>query len=112
MALTACSSGTGTAANSGGSSGVTTITLAAATFAEAGRGPKLTAWLDEFNASQKGVKVVPASIPYPTFGSTILTQMGGGVGPDLIRFDMPEYEAAVAANLIAPLGPSNRRKQI
>lgn len=104
MALTGCANGTsGTAANSGGSSGATTITLAAATFAEAGRGPKLTAWLDEFNASQKGVKVVPASIPYPTFGSTILTQMGGGVGPDLIRFDMPEYEAAVASKLIAPL---------
>ena len=29
--------------------------------------------------------------------------MAGGVGPDLIRFDIPDFEAAVAAGLVAPL---------
>lgn len=104
MALTGCSSGGSTeGSNSGESGGVTTINFAAATFTETGRGPKLRAWIDEFNKSQKKIRVVPLGVPVASFGTTILTQMGGGIGPDLIRFDMPEYEQAVAGNLIEPL---------
>lgn len=103
VVLAGCSGGTDGGGDSNGSGEVTTITLAAATFAEEGRGQDLEAWLEEFNSSQDEVRVEPASIPYPTFGSTILTQMGGGVGPDMIRFDMPEYSAAVEAGLLEPL---------
>ncbi|MEK8104651.1 extracellular solute-binding protein [Micromonospora sp. M12] len=68
-----------------------------------GRGPLLTKWLDEFNQSQTKVQVSAAAVPYPTFGQTVLTQMGSGKGPDLVRFDMPEFEAASDAGLVAPL---------
>jgi multiple sugar transport system substrate-binding protein len=86
-----------------GPDGVTTVTFAASTFGDPGRGPKLLDLLDEFNKSQNEVRVAAAAVPYPTFGQTILTQMGGGLGPDLIRFDMPEFAAASDAGLIAPL---------
>lgn len=97
-------SGCGSDSESGsGSGGVTTLTFAASTFGDPGRGPLLTAWLDDFNKSQSTIKVSAAAVPYPTFGQTVLTQMGSGQGPDLIRFDMPEFEAASDAGLIAPL---------
>jgi multiple sugar transport system substrate-binding protein len=83
--------------------GVKNLTFAASTFGDPGRGPLLTQWLDAFNSSQSEVKVTSAAVPYPTFGQTVLTQMGSGQGPDLIRFDMPEFESASDAGLIAPL---------
>ncbi|MEU7695400.1 sugar ABC transporter substrate-binding protein [Microbispora hainanensis] len=82
---------------------MTTLTFAASTFGDPGRGPLLTEWLEDFNKSQSAIKVSAAAVPYPTFGQTVLTQMGSGKGPDLIRFDMPEFEAASDAGLIAPL---------
>lgn len=93
--------GCGSDGDSGG--GVTKLTFAASTFGDPGRGPQLTKWLDEFNKSQDKVQVSAASVPYPTFGQTVLTQMGSGKGPDLIRFDMPEFESASDAGLITPL---------
>ncbi|SIM60199.1 carbohydrate ABC transporter substrate-binding protein, CUT1 family [Micromonospora cremea] len=95
--LTGCGSGD----DSG--DGVTELTFAASTFGDPGRGPLLTKWLDEFNQGQDEVRVSAAAVPYPTFGQTVLTQMGSGKGPDLVRFDMPEFEAAADAGLIAPL---------
>jgi multiple sugar transport system substrate-binding protein len=99
-ALVGCSSG-GSDENSDG--GPVTVTFAASTLGDPGRGPGLQKMIDEFNASQDGVKVEPASVPYPTFGQTVLTQLGGGEGPDIIRFDMPEFEAAASAGLLEPL---------
>ncbi len=81
-----------------------TITFAASTLGDPGRGPGLEALIEEYNNSQDVVTVEPASVPYPTFGQTVLTQMGGGEGPDLVRFDMPEFSAAAAAGLLEPLG--------
>lgn len=80
-----------------------TITFAASTLGDPGRGPGLQKLIDEYNASQNVVKVEPASVPYPTFGQTLLTQMGGGEGPDVIRFDMPEFSTAAASGLLEPL---------
>ncbi|NEE01885.1 ABC transporter substrate-binding protein [Phytoactinopolyspora halotolerans] len=100
------STGCGSDSESGGGEsegGVTTLAFAASTFGDPGRGPQLQEWIDEFNASQDEIRVEAASVPYPTFGQTVLTQMGGGEGPDLVRFDMPEFEAASDAGLIAPL---------
>jgi multiple sugar transport system substrate-binding protein len=99
LTLTGCS-GTAEPNESGG---VTTVTFAASTFGDPGRGPLLLELVDEFNASQDEVRVAAAAVPYPTFGQTILTQMGSGLGPDLIRFDMPEFASASEAGLIAPL---------
>lgn len=101
----ALAAGCGSDSDSSSSSdgGVTTLSFAASTFGDPGRGPQLEEWLEEFNASQDEIRVEAASVPYPTFGQTVLTQMGGGEGPDLIRFDMPEFEAASEAGLIAPL---------
>lgn len=104
LALTACtgSSSEGDASGEGDGS-VTTVTFAASTFGDPGRGPLLLEFVDEFNTSQDSVRVAAAAVPYPTFGQTILTQMGSGLGPDLIRFDMPEFASASDAGLIAPL---------
>lgn len=103
----ACGSDSGSDSDSSSGSGsgddVTTLTFAASTFGDPGRGPQLEAWINEFNESQGEIRVEPASVPFPTFGQTVLTQMGAGEGPDLIRFDMPEFEAASDAGLIAPL---------
>ncbi|MGX5715909.1 ABC transporter substrate-binding protein [Arthrobacter sp. MAHUQ-56] len=102
--LAACSPGS--PGGSGASSAQVqpaTITFAASTLGDPGRGPGLQKMIDEYNASQDVVTVEPAAVPYPTFGQTILTQMGGGEGPDLVRFDMPEFSAAAASGLLEPL---------
>jgi multiple sugar transport system substrate-binding protein len=93
----------GDAGSGSGSEGVTTLTFAASTFGDPGRGPGLLGFLSEFNESQDEIQVSAAAVPFPTFGQTILTQMGSGLGPDLIRFDMPEFAEASDAGLIAPL---------
>ncbi|MDQ0662191.1 multiple sugar transport system substrate-binding protein [Arthrobacter ulcerisalmonis] len=80
-----------------------TITFAASTLGDPGRGPGLQKLIDEYNSSQHVVTVQPASVPYPTFGQTVLTQMGGGEGPDLVRFDMPEFSTAASSGLLEPL---------
>lgn len=102
LVLTGCSNSGGTE-GSEDSGGVTTLTFAASTFGDPGRGPGLEAWLDDFNSSQDEIVVEPAVVPYPTFGQTVLTQMGGGEGPDLVRFDMPEFAAAADTGLLEPL---------
>lgn len=79
------------------------VTFAAASFAEPGRGDKMRAWVAKFNQSQNKVEVQPVAIPFSSFVSTIFTQMGGGAGPDLVRFDLPEFYAAAAANRLAAI---------
>lgn len=79
------------------------VTFAASSFAEPGRGDKMRAWLDEFNKSQDKVEVKAIAIPFSSFVSTVFTQMGGGSGPDLVRFDLPEFYAAAEAGRLAPL---------
>lgn len=103
LMLTACGAESEPGGENGGDGEVTTLSFAASTFGDPGRGPHLEEWLEEFNASQESIRVEAAAIPYPTFGQTVLTQMGAGEGPDLIRFDMPEFESASDAGLIAPL---------
>lgn len=100
ITIAGCSGGDDSASSDGGP---VTVTFAASTLGDPGRGPGLQEMIDDFNASQSEVKVEPASVPYPTFGQTVLTQLGGGEGPDLIRFDMPEFEAAASAGLLEPL---------
>ena len=79
------------------------ITFAAVTFSEAGRGDRLKAWVDKFNKSQNAVEVQPVALPFASFAKTIFTQMGGGAGPDLVRFDQIDFYAAIAANRILQL---------
>lgn len=81
----------------------TVITFAGATFAEAGRGDRLKAWVEKFNKSQDKIEVQPIAIPFSTLANTVFTQMGGGGGPDLVRFDQIDYFAAVPANRLMPL---------
>src|SRR6476619_6700987 len=79
------------------------ITFAAVTFSEAGRGDRLKAWVDKFNKSQPAIEVQPVALPFASFAKTIFTQMGGGAGPDLVRFDQIDFYAAVAANRVLQL---------
>jgi multiple sugar transport system substrate-binding protein len=74
------------------------ITFAGVTFSEAGRGDRLKAWVEKFNKSQEKIEVQPVALPFATLANTVFTQMGGGGGPDLVRFDQIDYYAAVAAN--------------
>ncbi|ACM29842.1 sugar ABC transporter substrate-binding protein [Rhizobium rhizogenes] len=80
-----------------------TITFAAAMFSEAGRGDRAKAWVDKFNKSQDKIEVQPIAIPFSSFANTVFTQMGGGGGPDIIRFDQIDYFAAVPSGKILPL---------
>ena len=80
----------------------TVLTFAGATFAEAGRGEKLKAWVETFNKSQDQIEVQPIAIPFSTLANTVFTQMGGGGGPDLVRFDQIDFYAAIPANRILP----------
>lgn len=80
-----------------------TLTFVGATFAESGRGDKLKVWVDKFNKSQGAVEVQPVALPFSTLAKTVFTQMGGGAGPDLVRFDLIDYYAAVQAQRILPI---------
>ncbi|HEY2925959.1 ABC transporter substrate-binding protein [Piscinibacter sp.] len=79
------------------------ITFAGVTFSEAGRGDRLKAWVDKFNKSQNAIEVQPIALPFATLAKTVFTQMGGGAGPDLVRFDLMDFYAAVQAERILPL---------
>ncbi|WP_291956400.1 sugar ABC transporter substrate-binding protein [Chelatococcus sp.] len=83
-------------------SGKTVVTFAASHFAEVGRGDRLKAWVEKFNAANPDIEVKPVTIPFSSFASTIFTQLGGKGGPDLIRFDLPEFYAAAASNSVLP----------
>src|SRR4051794_21109373 len=80
--------------------GRTTITFAGVTFSEAGRGDKLKAWVEKFNKSQDKIEVQPIGLPFAVFANTMFTQMGGGGGPDLVRFDTIDFYVAVPAGRI------------
>lgn len=102
LALSACST-SGESDSADGTVEPATITFAASTFGDPGLGPRLQELIDKYNSSQDVVTIEPAAVPFPTFGQTVLTQMGGGEGPDLIRFDMPEFTSAADAGLLEPL---------
>lgn len=80
-----------------------TISFAAAMFSEAGRGDRAKAWVDKFNKSQDKIEVQPIAIPFSSFANTVFTQMGGGGGPDLLRFDQIDYFAAVPSGKVLQL---------
>lgn len=90
-------------AHAQGPSGKTVVTFAAASFAEPARGEKMRAWVAKFNQSQDKVEIQPVTIPFSSFVSTIFTQMGGNAGPDLVRFDLPEFYAAADAKRLVPM---------
>jgi multiple sugar transport system substrate-binding protein len=100
LALSGCSSSSPEADES---EGPVTITFAASILGEPTRGPLLQEMIDDFNASQDGITVEPASVPFSSFGTTIATQLGGGGGPDLIAFDHPNFFAAVDAGHVEPI---------
>jgi multiple sugar transport system substrate-binding protein len=79
------------------------LTFVGVTFSEAGRGERLKAWVEKFNKSQDKIEIQPVALPFATMANTVFTQMGGGGGPDLVRFDQIDFYAAVAANRILPL---------
>ncbi|OCJ14433.1 sugar ABC transporter [Rhizobium sp. AC44/96] len=79
------------------------VNFAAASFAEPGRGDMLKAWVEKFNKQSTTVEVKPVTIPFSSFVSTIFTQMGGGAGPDIVRFDLPEFYAAVGAKRVVAI---------
>jgi len=80
------------------------IEFAASVLADPSRGPIYEKWIDGFNASQDRIEVRPVGIPFSSFSNTILTQLGGGQGPDLMRLDLNDYYPAAGAGLLMDLG--------
>ena len=80
-----------------------TLTFAAALFADAGRGDLARAWIEKFNKSQDRYLIEPVAIPFGRLADTVFTQMGGGGGPDLVRFDQSDFFAAVPAGRLFPV---------
>lgn len=91
------------AACNGGDDQPVELTFAAVTFTESGRGEALAAWVEDFNASQDDIHVEPLGIPFATFAQTVFTQIAGGLGPDLIRFDQADFAQAAQAHVLLPL---------
>jgi multiple sugar transport system substrate-binding protein len=79
------------------------LSFAAVTFSEAGRGERLRALMEKFNKSQDRLEIQPVALPFATLANTVFTQMGGGGGPDIIRFDHIDFHAAVPAKRVLPL---------
>ena len=82
---------------------VTKITFSNWQFAEPGRGDALRAIVENFNATHSTIKVEPVSIPYATYATTILTQMGAKSGPDVVTLDYDVMIKAQAAGLVADI---------
>lgn len=80
-----------------------TLEFAASLFADPSRGPIYRKWVDSFNAAHKDIEVKPVGIPFSSFSNTILTQLGGGEGPDIIRFDLNDFYPAAGAGLLMDL---------
>ena len=108
LALSGCSQDTSSKAAdtpaAGSSSGaVADITWANTNFGDPTEGPKLQAMIDSFNSSHPTIHVSEANIPFPTFDQTVITQLAGGAGPDVIRWDTPGFFQAAKAGLLTPL---------
>lgn len=87
------------------------IEFAASVLADPGRGPIYQKWIDTFNASQTGIEVKTIGIPFSSFSNTILTQLGGGQGPDVMRLDLNDYYPAAGAGLLMDLEGAIDAKQ-
>lgn len=99
--LAACGNNSG---GGGNSDEPVTLTFAAVTFTETGRGEALTEFVEDFNDSQDRITIEPVGIPFATFAQTVLTQAAGGAGPDLIRWDQADFVQAATEGLLLDLG--------
>ena len=81
-----------------------TLEFAASVFADPSRGPIYRKWVDMFNSTHADIEIKPIGIPFASFSNTILTQLGGGEGPDVIRFDLNDFYPAAGAGLLMDLG--------
>ena len=87
------------------------IEFAASVLADPGRGPIYQKWIDAFNASHPDIEVKTLGIPFSSFSNTILTQLGGGQGPDVMRLDLNDYYPAASAGLLMSLDGAIDPKQ-
>lgn len=79
------------------------IEFAASVLADPGRGPIYQKWIDAFSAAHPDIEVKTIGIPFSSFSNTILTQLGGGQGPDVMRLDLNDYYPAAGAGLLMDL---------
>ncbi|GIT82184.1 sugar ABC transporter [Leifsonia sp. LS1] len=94
---------TDTSSPGNGAGTIEQITWANTNFGDPTEGPKLQAMIDSFNSSHPTIHVSEANIPFPTFDQTVITQLAGGAGPDVIRWDTPGFFQAAKAGLLTPL---------
>lgn len=80
-----------------------TLTYADGLLANPRSEPLIKAILEQFNESHENITVEPASIPFNSFAQTIYTQLSSGEGPDIIRFDSPDYYNAARAGALLDL---------
>lgn len=56
-----------------------------------------------FNSTHSDIEIKPIGIPFSSFSNTILTQLGGGGGPDVMRLDLNDFYPAAGAGLLMGL---------
>ncbi|MCF3934042.1 sugar ABC transporter substrate-binding protein [Acuticoccus sp. M5D2P5] len=81
----------------------TTIEFAASVLADPSRGPIYQKWIDGFNEAHDDIEVKAVGIPFSSFANTVLTQLGGGQGPDVMRLDLDVFMPAASAGLLMDL---------
>ncbi|MDR1189404.1 MAG: sugar ABC transporter substrate-binding protein [Bifidobacteriaceae bacterium] len=84
-------------------SGTVTLTFAASVFGDPGQGDVYRAMLEDFNDTHENIQVATAAIPFERLAPTVTTQMAGGRGPDLIRFDINDFYQIAQDGLVADL---------
>src|SRR5664279_2396456 len=83
---------TGTGCTAGSSSGgPVEVTFSSWEFTSPGFGQKYLDLVEEFNASQDEVRVETVNVPYPTYSSTLKTQLSAGGGADVMLLGLDDF---------------------
>ena len=107
-ALTAVAAVLITAACGGASSGETAAAGTPLAYADwqmdgAGRGAALRAAVEGFATSPDGGPITAEQIAFPQFQDTLLTQLGGGNGPDVFNLTVDDFYNLESQGLLADL---------
>jgi multiple sugar transport system substrate-binding protein len=103
-ALAACSNADdGDGDDKQAAQGVVTLTFAGSVFGDPGQGDIYRAMLENFNDTHQNIQIATAAIPFERLASTVTTQMAGGRGPDIIRFDINDFYQIAQDGLVADL---------
>ncbi|WP_433502794.1 ABC transporter substrate-binding protein [Pseudonocardia halophobica] len=99
LGLAACGGSDSSAASAGGP-----ITYADWQMEGAGRGAALKSAVEGFATSPGGGPITAEQIAFPQFQDTLLTQLGGGNGPDVFNLTVDDFYSLQSQGLLADIG--------